>query len=43
MTQYASQMQQMRELGVTDEVAMIEALQLTNGEVQAALNLVFGL
>lgn len=41
--QYASQIQQMRELGVTDEVAMIEALQLTNGDVQAALNLVFGL
>ncbi|KAL1454253.1 hypothetical protein WDU94_010526 [Cyamophila willieti] len=39
--QYASQIQQMREMGLSDELVMVQALQLTNGDVSAALNLVF--
>ncbi|XP_008483299.1 ubiquitin-like protein 7 [Diaphorina citri] len=41
MEQYASQIQQMRELGLTDELVVVQALQLTNGDVTAAVNLVF--
>uniref|UniRef100_A0A8D8VGC0 Ubiquitin-like protein 7 n=2 Tax=Cacopsylla melanoneura TaxID=428564 RepID=A0A8D8VGC0_9HEMI len=39
--QYASQIQQMRDMGLSDELVMVQALQLTNGDVSAAVNLVF--
>ncbi|KAL4227532.1 Ubiquitin-like protein 7 [Mactra antiquata] len=37
-----SQVQQMREMGITDENAARQALQATNGDLQAALDLLFG-
>lgn len=32
----------MREMGITDENAARQALQVTNGDMQAALDLLFG-
>lgn len=40
-TQLAQQMQQMRELGLTDDVVNLQALQLTQGNLHAAVDLVF--
>jgi hypothetical protein len=31
----------MRDLGINDEIVAIQALEATNGDVQAALNLIF--
>lgn len=39
---FDSQVQQLREMGITDEHAARQALQATNGDVQAALDLLFG-
>lgn len=39
--QLAQQMQQMRELGLTDDVLNLQALQLSGGNVHAAIDLVF--
>ncbi|XP_053405733.1 ubiquitin-like protein 7 isoform X2 [Mercenaria mercenaria] len=38
----SSQVQQMREMGITDENVARQALQATNGDLQAALDLLFG-
>lgn len=40
-TQLAQQMQQMRELGLTDDAVNLQALQLAQGNVHAAVDLVF--
>ncbi|XP_078611146.1 ubiquitin-like protein 7 isoform X1 [Branchiostoma floridae x Branchiostoma japonicum] len=37
-----SQLQQMREMGITDDALSLRALQATGGDVQAALELIFG-
>lgn len=37
----APQLAQMRELGITDEIVAIQALEATNGDVQAAINIIF--
>ena len=34
-------LQLMREMGIVDEQMSIQALQVTNGDVQAAVNLIF--
>ena len=39
--QLAQQMQQMRELGLTDDALNLQALQLSGGNVHAAIDLVF--
>jgi hypothetical protein len=31
----------MRDLGINDDIVAIQALEATNGDVQAALNLIF--
>lgn len=36
----SQQLQQMRELGLRDQVFNLQALQITNGDVQAAIELV---
>lgn len=38
---FASQLQQMRDLGITEEAIALQALEATNGDVQAAVNLIF--
>ncbi len=38
---WSTQLQQMRDLGINDEIVAIQALEATNGDVQAALNLIF--
>ncbi|XP_046685768.1 ubiquitin-like protein 7 isoform X2 [Homalodisca vitripennis] len=40
-TQLAQQMQQMRELGLTDDAVNLQALQLAQGNLHAAVDLVF--
>lgn len=40
-TQLAQQMQQMRELGLTDDAVNLQALQIAQGNVHAAIELVF--
>lgn len=37
----APQLAQMRELGISDEIVAIQALEATNGDVQAAINIIF--
>ncbi|OTF72989.1 hypothetical protein BLA29_004787 [Euroglyphus maynei] len=37
----APQLRQMRELGITDDIVAIQALEATNGDVQAAINIIF--
>ncbi|XP_052280464.1 ubiquitin-like protein 7 isoform X1 [Dreissena polymorpha] len=37
-----SQLQQMQEMGITDENVARQALQATNGDLQAAIDLIFG-
>lgn len=39
--QFGRHLLQMRELGITDDGLSLRALQATNGDVQAAVNLVF--
>lgn len=41
-TVYQSQLQQLQDMGITDEPASLRALQATGGDVQAALELLFG-
>jgi ABC-type branched-subunit amino acid transport system substrate-binding protein len=36
----SQQLQQMREMGLRDQVFNLQALQITNGDVQAAIELV---
>ena len=38
---WAPQLRQMHELGITDDIVAIQALEATNGDVQAALNIIF--
>ncbi|KAH7640793.1 uncharacterized protein LOC124495856 [Dermatophagoides farinae] len=38
---WAPQLRQMRELGITDDIVAIQALEATNGDVQAAINIIF--
>lgn len=38
---WAPQLVQMRELGIDDDIVAIQALEATNGDVQAALNIIF--
>ncbi|XP_028812229.1 ubiquitin-like protein 7b [Denticeps clupeoides] len=38
---WQSQMQQLRDMGIRDEELMLRALQATNGDIQAALELIF--
>jgi len=38
---WQSQMQQLRDMGIQDEELMLRALQATNGDIQAALELIF--
>lgn len=38
---FANELQTMREMGLQDEMTNLEALLVTNGDVQAAINLVF--
>lgn len=37
-----SQLQQLRDMGITDDALSLQALSATNGDVQAALNIIFG-
>lgn len=37
-----NQLQQLRDMGITDDAASLRALEITNGDVQAALELIFG-
>lgn len=39
--QFDRHLPQMRELGITDDSLSLRALQATNGDVQAAVNLIF--
>ncbi|XP_046863489.1 ubiquitin-like protein 7 isoform X2 [Xenia sp. Carnegie-2017] len=39
---FAAELQQLRDLGIEDEALSLRALQATNGDVQAACNLIFG-
>ena len=39
--QFDRYLPQMRELGITDDSLSLRALQATNGDVQAAVNLIF--
>jgi len=41
--QYASELQTMREMGLTEEVSNLQALIVCNGNVEAAVNLVLGI
>lgn len=38
---WQSQMQQLRDMGIQDEELMLRALQATDGDIQAALELIF--
>ncbi len=38
---WATQLQQMRDLGINDEIVAIQALEATDGDVQAAINIIF--
>ncbi|CAG2180462.1 unnamed protein product [Oppiella nova] len=38
---WASQLQQLRDLGINDEIVAIQALEATDGDVQAAINIIF--
>ncbi|XP_054153133.1 ubiquitin-like protein 7 [Oppia nitens] len=38
---WATQLQQMRDLGINDDIVAIQALEATNGDVQAAINIIF--
>ena len=38
---WQSQMQQLRDMGIQDEELMLRALQATEGDIQAALELIF--
>ena len=38
---WAPQVRQIRELGISDDIVIIQALEATNGDVQAALNIIF--
>ncbi|KAF7494809.1 hypothetical protein SSS_09779 [Sarcoptes scabiei] len=38
---WAPQLRQMHELGITDDIVAIQALEATDGDVQAAINLIF--
>ncbi|KAJ8029805.1 Ubiquitin-like protein 7 [Holothuria leucospilota] len=40
-TDYSSQLQQLREMGITDDTMSLRALQATEGNVDAALHLIF--
>lgn len=40
-TQYARELEQMREMGLLDNQVNMQALQISNGNVEAAINLVF--
>ena len=39
---FQSQLAQMRDMGITDEATARQALQATGGDLQAALELLFG-
>jgi uncharacterized UBP type Zn finger protein len=39
---YQDQIQQLRDMGITDEALARRALQATGGDLQAALDLIFG-
>lgn len=39
---WAPQLTQLRELGITDDIVAIQALEATNGDIQAAINIIFG-
>lgn len=41
-SQLQSQLQQLRDMGITDDTLSIQALTATGGDVQAALDLIFG-
>jgi len=41
-SQMQSQLQQLRDMGITDDALSIQALSATDGDVQAALDLIFG-
>lgn len=38
---WTAQLQQMRDLGIHDDAAAIQALEIANGDVQQAVNLIF--
>lgn len=38
---WQSQLQQLRDMGIQDEELMLRALQATDGDIQAALELIF--
>lgn len=40
-SRWQSQMQQLRDMGIQDEELMLRALQATDGDIQAALELIF--
>lgn len=39
---FQSQLQQLRDMGITDDALSLQALSATGGDVQAALELIFG-
>ena len=41
MRSWATQMQQLRDLGINDEIIALQALEATDGDVQAAINIIF--
>ena len=41
MENLGESLQLMREMGITDETMSLQALQATNGDVEAAVNLIF--
>jgi len=41
-SQMQSQLQQLRDMGITDDAMSLQALSATGGDVQAALELIFG-
>lgn len=41
MNLWAKQLQQMRDMGITDQIVAIQALEATNGDVQAAVNIIY--
>lgn len=41
-SQMQSQLQQLRDMGITDDALSLQALSATDGDVQAALNIIFG-
>ena len=41
LRQWATQLQQLRDLGINDDIIALQALEATSGDVQAAINIIF--